>query len=180
MNQFFIYLLVFVVYSSNFKRGEEFNQCEITDIESLNMCKSKFGIREIRKMEVPLNRLLFYANEEKCGFEYNKDSILFVRSYVIDFVDGSNTQVDLVKFRTKKYAKQVATKLEPLVKAVRSIKTKEANRDFCINYYLSRIYNYKLSNDIVYLFGYDARNVTSETISSENLKFLDRVRDSLK
>lgn len=180
MNRFFLYYLVIVISISSFKRGEKSTRCEITDIESLIKCKSEFGIERIRKMETPLNRLFFYANEGKCGFEYNQDSILVVRSYVIDFVNGSNTQVDVIKFRTKKYANQVATKLDPLVKAVRSIKTNEENRDFCLNYYLSRIYNYKLSNDIVYLFGYDARNVTSETISSENLKFLDRVRDSLK
>lgn len=180
MNRFFLYFVVIVIIISSFKRGERPSRCQITDIESLIKCKSEFGIKRIRKMETPLNRLFFYANEGKCGFEYSQDSILVVMSYVIDFVDGSNTQVDVIKFRTKKYANQVATKLDPLVKAVRSIKTKEENRDFCLNYYLSRIYNYKLSNDIVYLFGYDARNVTSETISSENLKFLDRVRDSLK
>lgn len=148
-------------------------------ISRLNIHKSDFGILQITKMSTSFNRLALYG-DAKCGFDYESDSIQEVSSYVIQFEDASNTQVDFVRFKSARYLNAVSRQLRPLVDQVRAIQTKEENRNFCLPFYLSRIYNCATAGDYLVLFGYDAGNVSAENIDLSKLRYLDKVCNEMK
>lgn len=152
---------------------------KINDIDDFDECKNKFGILRINKLGKSSScRLGFYR---KCGINYQKDSVVDIQNYVFLFQNNSNTQIEVLSCVSGEYADLVFKELQPFVTRVRSFegKTKQ-NKDFCVKYYLSRIYNAAVLKNKIYLFGYDAHNVTSETITVDNLKSLDLVCNALK
>jgi hypothetical protein len=117
--------------------------------------------------------------EGPCEFKYDKSTIVQVDHYTIDFTDSSNTAIDIIKFKSEQYAASVGKDLEPFVKAVRKLKGDNENRRFCPSDYLSRVYNFSLVKNKIYLFGYDAYNITAAGITLYKLRHLDKVCDAL-
>jgi hypothetical protein len=159
--------------------NSEKSQYQINDIGDFSNHKKDFNITEVKYMGLGTSsRLDFYANS--CGLKYQKDSLSKIENYVIYFDDKSNAQIEVLTVSRPEYAAVIAQELDPYVKRVRNFTDGGQNRGFCIGYYLSRIYNYAIKDNKLFLLGYDAPNASSQSIVPDDLKKLDFVCKALK
>ena len=161
--------------------GNEDQKSKIESIGDFSKCEKQYDIVSIEKINNGGDKnslLFFYASS--CGLVFNKDSIISVDGYVINFKDKSNTSVDVVRFVSEDYARKISDKLVPLVHDVRSISENHGEDRFCLGYYLSRIYNFAKNGSTLYLCGYDRENVTSADIKLKDLKYLDKICEVLQ
>ncbi len=141
--------------------------------------KNEFDIVKIKKMKPSSSsRLDFYKNS--CGMKFEKDSVKRINSYILFFQDNSNTEIQVITLSSINYAKAISEEINGFVEIVRNFKNREENKKFCVAYYLSRIYNYILKKDQIYLFSYDRNNASSKNITNNQLKNIDSICNALR
>jgi hypothetical protein len=177
----FVGMISLVLGCHDVNRNRQSTSYHFDKIEEFSKYKMEFNIDSVRKLNFDSGKgslLDFY--EGPCEFKYDKSTIVQVDHYNMDFTDSSNTSIDIIEFNSEQYAASVAKELDPFVKAVRKLKGDKKNSRFCPSDYLSRVYNFVLVGNKLYLFGFDAYNIVTSAVTPYKLRHIDKVCDALR